>query len=34
MAKTGESEELKDAVKRGKAKGIAVIANQLFENSG
>lgn len=28
-----ESEEFKDAIKRGKAKGVAVIANQLFEKA-
>lgn len=28
-----ESEEFKDAIKKGKAKGIAIIANQLFEKA-
>lgn len=28
-----ESEEFKDAIKKGKAKGVAVIANQLFEKA-
>lgn len=28
-----ESEEFKDAIKKGKAKGIALIANQLFEKA-
>ena len=28
-----ESEEFKDAIKKGKSKGIAIIANQLFEKA-